>query len=343
MGPAIIVTAEPESICPGDSSTLIAYCTAQTFNWAPGLSLSSTTTSSTLAFPLVTTTYTVTADNNGCISTADITVVVEPLPQVDFTADVREGCQGLTVNFKDLTTPQAVSWLWNFGENSPFGNTSFFQDPTHYYLDAGSFDVSLSVVTSAGCRMKMLYPDYILIHPNPDAYFEVKPDVINEMDSLVFFHDQSIQADIWNWYFGEPFSSNNTSSIQNPTHTYSDTGTYYPVLIVFSNYGCSDTIVGKVIVRPNTTFYVPNAFTPNKDGINQVFRAYGEGIDSDRFELFIYDRWGRMVFITHNIETGWDGTYNGTNCSEGVYVWHISYYDALKHHHAEKGVVTLIR
>jgi len=342
-GPDILVTATPEHICPGDSSTLYVYGIAQTYNWAPGISLSTTSGTTTMAFPLVNTTYTVTANNNGCISTESITLEVKPLPQVDFTSDIREGCQGLIVNFTDLTTPAVMNWLWNFGDNIPFGNSSMLQNPMHYYADAGTFDVSLSVITTDGCKMKMAYPDYITIHPNPMAFFEVKPEVINELDSLVFFHDQSVNADIWNWYFGEPYSINNNSNLQNPTHTYSDTGTFYPTLIVFTNFGCTDTISGRVIVEPNVVLYVPNAFTPNNDPKNQVFRAFGEGINLSTFNMIIYDRWGKQVFHSSDIETGWDGKINGSVASEAVYNWYISYYDILGKYHALKGSVILIK
>jgi len=342
-GSSILIIASPENICPGDSSIITVYGSAQTYTWSPGISLSNTVGATTSAFPLTNTTYTVTADYNGCISTDEITIEVKPLPSVDFTSDIREGCQGLLIHFTDLTIPDAASWLWNFGDHLPYGSSSTQQNPMHYYSDAGTFDVSLSVVSIDGCKMKMTYPDYITIHPNPMAFFEAKPEVINELDSLVFFHDQSVNADIWNWYFGELYSMNNNSELQNPTHIYSDTGTYYPTLIVFTNYGCSDTITGKVVVEPNVVFYVPNAFTPNNDPKNQVFRAFGEGINLTTFDMIIYDRWGKLVFHSSDIEAGWDGNINGAKASEGVYVWHISYYDVLGKYYTAKGSVTLIK
>ncbi|MBP8042183.1 MAG: gliding motility-associated C-terminal domain-containing protein [Bacteroidales bacterium] len=342
FGPAIIVTADPEHICPGDTSHLSVFGAAQIYTWSPGNTLTNTTGPTTNAFPLTTTTYSIVADNNGCISTAEIAVEVVPLPNVDFAASVREGCQGTVVSFTDLTTPAAAQWLWHFGDVIPFGNTSTQQHPVHYYEDAGSFDVSLSVVTNDGCKMKMTYPDFIVMHPNPSAYFEVKPEVASILDPLVFFHDLSLYADRWNWYFGDDVINNN-SNLQNPTHVYADTGTYYPTLIVFTNFGCTDTITGKIIIQPYTTIYIPNAFTPNQDGKNPTFKAFGEGIDPERFYMNIYDRWGKLVFTTTDIETGWDGTVNGSVANEGLYVWYVSYYDALKHHHALKGNVVLIK
>lgn len=342
FGPAILVTADPDKICPGDTSKITVFGSAQTYSWSPGISLSSTTGSVIQAFPLATATYTVTANNSGCISTSDITLEVVPLPSVDFNANVREGCEGLIVNFTDLTTPAVLQWMWHFGDDIPYGNTSTQQNPSHYYEDAGSFDVSLSVVSSAGCKMKMTYPDYITIHPNPSAYFEFTPEIVNELDGLVFFHDLSLFADRWNWYFGDNVINNN-SDLQNPTHIYTDTGTFYPMLVIFTNFGCTDTITEKVIVEPNTTFYVPNAFTPNLDGKNPLFRAYGEGIDLTTFNMKIYDRWGRLAFESTDIEKGWDGTLKGNIAVEDLYVWYVSYHDIFNHHHAYKGTVMLVK
>ncbi len=341
--PAIVVVADPAHICPGDTSKISVYGSAQTYTWSPGSSLTNTTGSLTYAYPASTTTYTVTADNNGCTSTEVTTISVEPFPTINFTADIREGCQGLLVNFTDLTTPTGTSWFWDFGDNLPFGSTSTIQNPSHYYDDAGSFDVSLTVSSSNGCKMTMTYPDYILIHPIPLAYFKVVPEVIVEYDSLAFFQDLSINADIWNWYFGDSNSFHNTSNYQNPTHVYSDTGTYYPVLVVFNNYGCTDTITGKVVVQPNTVIYVPNAFTPNQDPWNGKFKAYGEGIDLSTFQMRIFDRWGKIVFTSSDIEEGWDGKINGVIANQDAYVWYISYFDILQQHHVVKGVVFLIK
>ncbi|NCP45110.1 MAG: gliding motility-associated C-terminal domain-containing protein, partial [Flavobacteriales bacterium] len=70
-------------------------------------------------------------------------------------------------------------------------------------------------------------------------------------------------------------------------------------------------------------FYIPNSFTPNDDGTNDVFRAYGEGIDLSNFKMYVFDRWGEKIFETDDITDGWDGTYRGSPVANGVYVWRI--------------------
>lgn len=342
-GPTIIINASPDHICPGDTSILTLSGAASNIVWSPPNGLSTTTGSVTHASPAATTTYSVIADNNGCISTTQYTLVVSPVPFVDFTSDVRDGCQGLIVHFTDLTTPAVQNWYWNFGDNIPYGNTSILQNPFHYYADPGSYDVALSVVSVDGCEMTMTYPDYITVYPNPIAEFTVNPEIANELDGLIFFNNVSIGASLWHWNFGDEGSINNDVYTFNPTHVYSDTGTFYITLVAITEHGCTDTTVHHVIIEPNISFYVPNAFTPNADTKNSVFRSYGEGIDLNSFEMRIFDRWGTLLYYTRDMEQGWDGKYLGKLASEGVYSWYINYTDFLYKKHSVKGLVTLIR
>lgn len=341
--PAISVSASPPHICPGDSSMLQVAGVASNFTWTPNSGLSSVTGSSVYAQPITTTTYTVSADNAGCVSTAEITLIVSPVPTIDFTSDVNEGCQGLTVHFTDLTTPAVQNWFWNFGDNIPYGNTSILQNPFHYYADPGSYDVSLSVVSVDGCEMTMTYPDFITVYPNPIAEFTINPEIANELDPLIFFNNVSIGSSLWHWNFGDEGSINNDVYTYNPTHVYSDTGTFYITMVAITEHGCTDTAVHYVIIEPNIAFYVPNAFTPNADAKNPNFRPYGEGIDPGSFEMKIYDRWGTLILLTKDMETGWDGKYNGKASPPGVYTWYINYTDHKYQKHSVRGLVTLIR
>ncbi len=341
--PLISITSNHDHICPGDTAELTTSFVSPSYAWLPTNGLTSPNTQTTLASPSATTTYTLVADNNGCVSTADYTLVVSPLPTVAFTADIREGCQGLRVNFQDLTTPAVGIWHWTFGDNIIYGNSSTLQDPFHYFASAGTYDVSLSVVTIDGCTMGTTYPGYIITHPIPVADFSVTPEIVNELDALVWFTDQSIGADVWNWTFGELNIAGNNSSLQNPTHIYADTGMYYPTLIVFSDYGCSDTSVRQVYVEPNFAFYIPNAFTPNSDDKNQRFAPLGEGVNLGTFEMRIYDRWGEQVCFSRDMEMGWDGKISGKFAEQGIYSWFISFYDINRKYHAYKGSVALIK
>ena len=142
----------------------------------------------TYANPIVTTTYTVEAVNNGCTSTAEFTLGVSSAPMVNFTSDEQEGCVGLVVHFQDLSLPTGAAWYWSFGNDTTVGGTSFMQNPYHQFNEIGSFDVTLTVVAPGGCSSDTTFEDYIIIHPKPTAKFEANPQRTNILEALVFFH-----------------------------------------------------------------------------------------------------------------------------------------------------------
>ena len=135
-----------------------------------------------------------------------------------------------------------------------------------------------------------------------------------------------------------------TSVLQNPTFMYTEPGTYVVALVVKSDKGCVDTLLRPLVVGDDFGIYVPNAFTPNNDGFNDVFQPKGFGIV--KYNLYIFDRWGEKVFQTKVFEESWDGTFQGRGhkiCEEAVYTWLIDVTDVFGKAHELKGHVTLIR
>lgn len=137
----------------------------------------------------------------------------------------------------------------------------------------------------------------------------------NTNANISFLNNSSSSSISWQWDFGD---SSGTSTDQFPNYEYSDTGKYTVTLIVTNADGCSDTISGLIIIRPQTTFFLPDAFSPNGDGYNDVFYAYG--IEITEFEMKIYDRWGELIFETKDIRQGWDGKIKGDKAQADVYV-----------------------
>ncbi len=342
-GPVISITADPPHICIGDTSKITCNGVATSYTWSPTTTLSNPTAQAPFAFPDTTTTYTVIADNNGCISTSSFTLVVNPLPMPNFIGAPLEGCQNMKVDFTDLTTPAVNQWYWTFGDNITYGDYSYLQNPTHYFENVGTYDVTLAVASADGCTNSITKLAYIITHAYPSAQFAVTPDIVNELDALVWFTDQSTGAAFWDWNFGDLLHpGSNTSSLQNPTHVYADTGVFSQVLIVSTEFGCRDTAYRQVYVEPNFAFYMPNAFTPNGDGKNTIFTPKGEGINAATFEMHVYDRWGKQVCYTRDMAAGWDGKVDGKRPIQGVYNWFISFYDINRRFHSYKGNVTLV-
>jgi gliding motility-associated-like protein len=126
------------------------------------------------------------------------------------------------------------------------------------------------------------------------------------------------------WNFGSGLFPD-TSVVTHPLFIYPDNvpGTYNVLLTVTDINGCQDTVMGTIVVNGIYLFYVPNSFTPDGDGTNDLFRPYGEGIDFSQYTMEIFDRWGEKLFSTSNAERGWDGTYKGKPVQNGTYVWKI--------------------
>ena len=129
----------------------------------------------------------------------------------------------------------------------------------------------------------------------------------------------------------------------NPNSEYTDTATHFITQIVTNSFGCSDTLVLQLDVLPEYIFFTPNSFTPNDDGFNDLF--YGKGFGIAAFEMYIYDRWGDLVFYTDDQNHGWNGHANDGKeiAQEDVYVYMVFITDIYKAEHKVVGHITLIR
>jgi gliding motility-associated-like protein len=168
----------------------------------------------------------------------------------------------------------------------------------------------------------------------------VSPQTSTIVDPVISFTDLSTGTDFWNWNFGDL----QTSVVQDPSsHTYATVGTYIITLIASTQYNCIDTAYQTIIIEPDFLFYIPNAFTPDGDGINDFFT--GKGIYIEEFEMSIFDRWGNLIYRSDDITKPWDGKANkGTEIAQSdVYVYSIKVTDFKMGKHNYSGIVTLVR
>lgn len=335
--------AKGVSVCAGDTTKLSVAATGgdgnYTYTWMPGNINGAGITVS----PTATTTYTVIV-NDGCNTpndTAKITVFVNPLPVVNFGADVVNGCYPVCVNFTDSSTvkPGSItSWTWNFGDT----NSSTSQNPSNCYMQPGNYNVSLTVTTDSGCTSSKTITNMITAYNHPHAAFSVSLE--RTTDSPVFFMDASTDEygiTAWSWAFGS--APDSVFSTKNAVYTYQDTGTYCATLQVTNMYGCTDSATQCFEITPEFTLYIPDAFTPNGDGKNDVFAA--KGMSLTNFNMYIFDRWGMLVYHTSDINKGWNGTVNNRGsvmCQEDTYVYMITCEDTQNKPHSYIGKVTLV-
>jgi len=256
-------------------------------------------------------------DANGCFAVDTFEITIVPIPNVDFSASPTAGCVPLQITFSNLS--DAGVYVWNFGNSV----TSSIANPTYTYPSVGTFSVSLTVIDS-GCENTLMLANYVQVYPNPIADFVPSTTIANEEESTIYFYDQSSGAVSWQWNF---YDQSDTSYIQNPIHTFSAPGEYSVCQIATNQWNCSDTICKTILIRPFISLYIPNAFTPDGDGINDYFMPSGININPDNFSMHIYDRWGNIVFYSNSFNTArWDGRYQfGSKIYEkvpqGVYIY----------------------
>ncbi len=173
----------------------------------------------------------------------------------------------------------------------------------------------------------------------PEADFTLTPEETILEEATISFTNGSTSNDPMTYYWD--FGDNNTSDDEDPVHTYTAAGTYTVTLVTTSANGCENTTEKEVLIHPDFAVYAPNAFTPNDDGLNDVFEVKGLGIK--HFQLQIYSRWGELIYESDNLEEQWDGTFNGNKVPAGTYVYKINYTSMIDKDYDLEGTVTVMR
>lgn len=302
-------------ICEG-VSVILTGSGAVTYNWDNGV------VNAQPFFPSNTATYTVVGiDANGCEGTDDVVVTVEPLPIVSFMGDNLSGCEPLTVTFTNTTSGNLTDCIWTI----PGATLSGCDSVTYTFTNPGTYDITLTTTSANGCTGSTTYTDYIYVEGTPIASFIPSSTVVNNLNTEIHFENTSSGASSYQWDFGD---GSLTESTVSPTHNFPDTeaGTYTVQLIALSPLECADTAYATIEVDEEVIFYVPNTFTPDNDDYNEVFQpVFNSGYDPYDFDLFIFDRWGEVIFESHNADIGWDGTYGGGSVQQGTYTWKIEF------------------
>ncbi len=272
----------------------------------------------------------VVSDANGCTIPQSVNITQPTaitLTQTSVIASCGLSNGTATINANGGVGGYTYLWLTN-----PVQSTQTISN-----LAAGAYNVL--VADANGCTNQMVIN--ISSTGPPTSAFTANPDTLNLLDAVVNCIDHSTNAATWFWNFGDP-NSLDTSSAHNPSHTYSDTGVYCITLIVTDAGGfCKDTSIHCLRVEAPFTFYIPNCFTPNADGKNELF--FGEGTYIKSFHILIFDRWGNKIFESYDIANGWDGKIGSNLAQEDVYVWKINIVDTNNKTHKYVGRVTLVR
>src|SRR6185436_10327348 len=307
--PATISPSGPISICQGDSILLTASA-GTAYHWSTG-ALTQNIYAKNAGSYIVTVTST-----GGCTAqSTPVSVAIKPFPASVQTVNdtiCPFGQAQVTV------VPQAgVSYNWYdqpINGSLLYTGTVFTAPPvsqtTPYYIQLQG---------SNGCVNPNRAAVYVIVDQAPSIAFQVSLPSIVPNGIQVYFYNSTSGGIQYQWDFGDPLSSDNVSTIENPTHIYAEPGDYNVTLVSTNQKGCADSLYRVIHVEHNLSIFIPTTFTPNNDGNNDIFRVRGTNIRT--VVINIFNQWGQMIF--HGEENKWDGTVNGGLVQNGTYSYFI--------------------
>lgn len=271
-----------------------------------------------------------------CEDSIQDSVFIYAEPQIGFTIADELRCAPYPAYFIDTSFAHTqIFYEWDFGD----GNTSTDQNPVNIYENPGVYDVSLQIYTTAGCidTLTQTKNDLIEVHPSPTADFSVTPMETDVFFPWMTFTNEATNIVDYTFYF----AGSDSAKVSPYEYAYQDTGFLYPMQVVWNQFGCPDTTYRQVYIEPITTYYAPNAFTPDGNGRNDVFLPIVKDVYD--YEFTIYNRYGEAFFQTNDQNVGWDGTMKGKPAPQGVYVYTLYFKDMDYYPKFFKGHFTLIR
>lgn len=272
--------------------------------------------------------------NKGCTDTTSRFVFIRPNPELDFTVEpVCLKDSSVFINNSSIASGNIVSWKWFFGN----GRTSSLFQPKYKYRDTGSYDIRLVAITDQGCIDTLFITDAAVVYPNPKANFTYDKIRSWENEVDVQYRDLSTDAVLWNW----DFASMGTSTEQNPTLFYNDTLTQQTRLVVTNIYNCKDTSTQRIFILPDVIYYVPTAFSPNDDNINEIFKPIGLAYALE-YKFIVFNRWGEKMFETDNPKNGWNGKFKDKVVEQGLYFFRIEFIGANELRYKEEGSIMIL-
>lgn len=295
--------------------------------------------------------YSPQSSGDACVSVSDgcgynvdhcFYAVVYPSFDVTFTSDTSNHCWPHNFVFTNTSDPALFSSArWEMEDNINYLNTTI---QNHSFAEAGSHEVVLTLTNPSGCS----YTSSMTVDAwnPPIAGYTLSPQPTDVNETLIQFNDASV-GDIanWNWIFGNILGY---SSAANPTFDFpNDKGGIYPVTLKVTDiHNCDDVIDGTVVINDLLSIYVPNTFTPNGDGVNDVLFVEGADIDPLNYHFMVFDRYGDKIYESRDYTMPWVGDVHGGEyyAPNGAYNWRMVVHSATTGVRKElSGVIAIVR
>lgn len=277
-----------------------------------------------------------------CPDATTLSVHVNPQPVANIVSSSEWTCNPGGIQFT-CPTVNTGNGIWYFGDGTPYTPGL---SANHTYTAVGTYSVTFDYTDDIGCKAFGILPYFITVFPSPVADFNVTPDdQVSISDPEVGLVNTStvLNDNSYLWVVDNYYQAHTTDA----SYVFTEPGSYYVTLTATNSYGCTANITKLITVTNEFGFWIPNAFTPNDDHVNDVFRPVASpyGLDLSIYEMLIYDRWGTMVFSTQDYPTGWNGAMfnKGEILKSDVYVYKIRYKDAEGTEYEKTGHVSLIK
>lgn len=274
-------------------------------------------------------TYSVTVtDQDGCSQTDEVSIDNITL-QLTIETINPSTCGQNNGNITIHVETEFADYTFDWGPIIHFNNNNAFN------LPSGEYSV---IVSSQDCDITLHFTIDEL--PGPDACFEFEYPYGNGINMPISYNNCTQNGDTWLWSFGD----NGISTMENPTHPYFQQGDYVVTLVASNEFGCIDSTSKIITIIGESDIFIPNSFTPNDDGLNDIFIPVMREVNSTGYSLKVYNRYGQQVFISYNIQQGWDGKINGLPVEIGsIYSYVIIYENRNGKKMMKKGSVTVIQ
>ena len=338
ISPNGIDTIPPVTICSGQATQIglpSSADTTVTYRWSPGTGLTQTNVSNPFASPAQTTTYQLVVSNGLCSDTFLQTVYFFNDTLTIHGGNVSCPYDSLQISVIDSKPNQQLTYSWKPVSGIDTGGNTF----TPLVKPSGSTTFTVTVVNQLGC----VYTDSVRVNVLSTAsllHITATPDTINYGDTSQLLLTLVLNVNSYQWVADTTLSGTN---ILNPLAYPVQTHAYY--VLASDSLGCitHDTIVVHVLVPPckESNVYVPDAFTPNGDGKNDVL--YVRSNETHDLYFAVYDRWGQKMFETTDITRGWDGNFKGKKMDAAVFGYYVKGHCADGNVFEKKGNVTLLR
>ncbi len=327
LSTATLNTYGDTTVCPGGSATV----GAQLENYPGGYSIwwpqLGNTGNGPYTVPVTASTELQVYISDQCDQTltGSIQVLLETPPSISLPPIIAQGCSPLTVNMPTDLTDAPVTYFWQLGN----GITSTQQAPLVTYNSPGTYTVSLTVTTPAGCSASAQNTGQVIAYGSPAVSITASPWTTDIDNAIVEFTGQGAANVVSSfWTFGD----GGTSNAVNPSHTYMDIGSYIVTLEVEDANGCTNEAITQVMITPVYDITVPNIFTPDLSGdgsgtydpldlSNDIFYPFVRYVDDYRMRIF--NRWGELIFESNELSRGWNGYYREKLSPQDVYVYQL--------------------